>query len=112
MNPASHGYLVAVLTRQELPAPDADATDLVDFAARYDAYERWADSPESLAMLLEPIHREWDRHGVLPAWAGVDSLRALLFFEYRADRFAGGSEDGSMRMRAIVEELRSRLESH
>ena len=80
--------------------------DLLDYAREYNAYERWADTTEALESLLDPVRREWQATGVLPTWAGIDTLRALLFFEYRADYFAGGSDFGAERIRTVVAALR------
>jgi hypothetical protein len=93
-----------------LPAPDARFDELVRFASKYNAYERWVQTPERLEALLAPISREWEATGRIPSDLGVDALRALLFYEYRADYFAGGSDAGETRMRQVVEALR-RLEN-
>jgi hypothetical protein len=93
-----------------LPAPDARIEQILSFAAAYNAYERWVQTPERLEALLAPISREWEATGRIPSDLGVDALRALLFYEYRADYFAGGSDEGEARMRQVVEALR-RLEN-
>jgi hypothetical protein len=99
------------MSRLKLPDEDADIVQIIRFAARYNAYERWAQTPEHLYNMVAPIIRERDSSGRIPAWAGVDALRALLFYEYRADHHQGGSPHGERLMRQVVEAIRARQEA-
>ena len=92
-----------------LPAPDCDVEALLTFAGTYNAYERWADSPNTLLKMLGPIRRKWESTGQIPSWAGLDALRALMFYEYRADYFSGGSEEGQRHIRQVLEAIRLKV---
>jgi hypothetical protein len=89
------------------PDPDGTIEAIIDFASTYNAYERWADEPDHLEALLAPVLAEWDRAGTIPAWAGTDTLRALLFLEQRSDYFDGGSTQGERRMREVYAKLQA-----
>lgn len=92
----------------KIPPADADLLEIIRFAARYNAYERWAEGPDHLYRLVEPLARERDATGRIPAWAGMDALRALLFYEFRSDHHQGGSPSGERLMRQIVEAMHLR----
>lgn len=65
----------------------------IHWAHTYDAYERIAGGepgPPALAQVLEPCWREWRRTQRIPAWCGVDLLRAWAFYLVRLDRHGGG----------------------
>ncbi len=96
------------MTRLKLPDDDADIVQIARFAARYNAHERWAQTPDHLNSMVAPIILERDSSGRIPEWAGVDALRALLFYEYRADYHRGGSTEGERNMRQVVEAIRSK----
>lgn len=85
-----------------LPNVEAPSEAILECAMTYNGYERWGEDPEYLQLLLSPVTREWDAAGVIPSWAGLDTLRALLFLEFRTDYFSGGSEEGIRRMREVV----------
>lgn len=89
-----------------VPTDGASFVEVLEFAATFNAYERWASEPHELDRLLEPIRREWSATQRIPLWVGVDALRALLFLEYRMDYMEGGGGMGQPRMRQICTRLR------
>jgi hypothetical protein len=72
--------------------PDAGASvqQLLDFAATYDAYEHFAAEPAQLQRLVGGVYDEIVTSLAVPDWVRVDLARAVLFYAYRADYFAGG----------------------
>ena len=90
-------------TLEQVPAPDCDLAEVIDFAATYDGYRGIAETPEGLTATYEPIRAEWRRTGMLPGWMGIDLLRGLLFLMYREDHF--GSSMGYLSEEEEVEYL-------
>jgi len=62
---------------------------IIEWAHRYNGYERIARSPEQLSLVLRPLEDAWERDGAVPDWAGVDLLRAWAFLIAREHRFGG-----------------------
>lgn len=81
---------MAVGPTPSVPGPEASVEEMLEFAATYDAYERLAAEPESLDRLLWPIYSEIEQTSEVPVWVRIDLARALLFYAYRRDHFAGG----------------------
>lgn len=116
---ASPAEIAAVISRRpkaprtapgaDLPVPreQAPLSDVIQFAQSYNAYRRVAAEPGRLEQLLEPAMRLWLSDGGRVDVLGLDTLRALLFLEHRADYFAGGTPDGERRMRALVRAIRA-----
>jgi hypothetical protein len=92
----------------EWPGPDAAPIEVLAFAGSYDAYERWASDPERLEDQLRPLHRAWTQGRSLPPWAGIDAIRAYLFYLFRVDHFRGATEQGLADMSAVIEAARNR----
>lgn len=121
---ASLADLAALVTRRpsgprlppghDIPVPndDADIRDVLRFASTYNTYRRWTKDSNQLSELLRPVLDGWNRDGGIPSWAGVDVLRALLFYEFRSDYYQGGSETGQRRMRTVVAAIRQRSGEH
>lgn len=109
---SSHDDTRSIEPYGELPEPDAPLERLVAYAASYDAYRLWATDPSLLHALIAPILNEWSQEGAIPGWAGPAALRAVLFYEYRADHFAGGYPEGEARMREVVAVLRRHQGEH
>jgi hypothetical protein len=59
--------------------------------------------------MLEPLLKDVDAGRNLPDWAGLDALRAVLFYEYRSDYFQGGTTSGERRMRQVTSTIRQRF---
>jgi hypothetical protein len=59
---------------------------LIEWAHKYQAYERLAQTPELLWHLLQPLREAFERDGSIPDWAGVDLLRGWAFYLARAHR--------------------------
>ena len=59
------------------------------WAIEYDGYKRIASSPELLAEVLRPAMDEFERTGRVPAWCGVDLLRAWAFYRQREHHHDG-----------------------
>lgn len=93
----------------QAPGPEADFDEILAYADSYNAYERWADDPNLLFDMLRPVQDAWRESGRVPDWAGMDALRALLFYEYRADRFMGGYPEGERRVRDVVAAIHLKL---
>lgn len=74
---------------------DTDLMDseLVDWAHRYNGYERLASSMNALGELLQPVRKEYQRSGRVPEWCGVDLLRGWAFGLVRAERIWGMDPD-------------------
>ena len=90
-----------------IPSSDADWPELLEFALTYAGYRRIARTPMDLRSIVEPVLEELDKSGKAPAWAGVDLLRATLFFLQRATHM---NEDygpaTERRFRVLVEAIR------
>ncbi len=56
---------------------------LVDWALRYNGYNRLGAGPSELVAVLQPLTDEIDASGKIPEWAGVDLLRGLAFWLVR-----------------------------
>jgi hypothetical protein len=82
----------ATALTDQLPAsrPEDDPQAWLQFAGRYNAYQRLAAEPHTLEHVLDPARREYQRSGTVPGWCGPDLLRAWLFLLFRVDHFAGG----------------------
>ncbi len=65
---------------------------LIEWAHTYNGYERLAAGPGELFELLAPLRHEFDQHGMVPDWAGIDLLRGWAFYLVRAHRHSGGYE--------------------
>lgn len=89
----------------ELPAPDAEYEQVLQFAATYNLYERFGTTLP-LDLLGKAVLGELDPSSREALELGQDAIRYWLFAEYRADYFQGGSESGEQRVRAILELLR------
>lgn len=68
------------------PGPAASLQELQEFALSYNAYRRIADSPERLLQVVRPVIRALDASKSIPAWVGMDLLRAAMFFVQRRAR--------------------------
>lgn len=64
----------------------------IDWALTYDGYARIAADPNALLRVLTPAMEEFDRTGRVPAWAGVDLLRAWVFYRQREAHHNGSGE--------------------
>ena len=76
--------------------PDEDRTtpEELEWALTYNAYERLADDPNILGLLLSPLRESFRTEGYVPGWCGVDLLRGWAFYLAREDHFAGGGTLG------------------
>ncbi|MGA2520824.1 MAG: hypothetical protein ABSG81_08430 [Acidimicrobiales bacterium] len=87
------------LTRAAVPGPASSWDEVSDFCLTYDGFAYWNDLPELATRAVQT----WTRQGVLPA--GLDELRACLFYEQR--RWHRFDEEPSGRsavyIRALVE---------
>lgn len=63
-----------------LRARECDGKKLIDWAHRYNGYERLGSE---LGKVLSPLHHEIESSGRIPEWAGVDLLRGLAFWRVR-----------------------------
>lgn len=63
---------------------------VVEWALRYNAYQRLAESPEQLEILIRPLREAYERIGAIPEWAGVDLLRGWAFYLQREHYHTGG----------------------
>ena len=80
---------MTTLIRRLMAEPPVQAQ--IVWAHAYDGYRRLAASPpEGLERLLRDARDSFARHGVVPAWCGVDFLRGWAFYLVRADRHSGG----------------------
>ncbi|GAA0713485.1 hypothetical protein Drose_21955 [Dactylosporangium roseum] len=70
-----------------VPAEDAGSDEFSGFAHTYNGYELHGGL-EALAAVVGSVRDRWQRTGGLGE--DVDVLRACLFYEARAHRFAGG----------------------
>ena len=68
----------------QIPSPEADWPEILQFALTYNAYRRVARGVPELKAVVQPVLDELKRSGTVPGWAGVDMLRATLFFCQRA----------------------------
>jgi hypothetical protein len=77
---------------QDVTVPSANSSidEVLQFASTYNAYELISSEPNELEALVGPIYDEVLRTGSVPKWVQVDLARAVLFYAYRADHFAGG----------------------
>lgn len=99
------GARMTALTSQTIPDPHAAIDDIMSFASQYNAYALWASSPDILTSMLAPAMEEWRRTRQVPVWVGIDTLRAMLFVEYRSVHFTGGTSETEERMRALIAAL-------
>lgn len=90
------------------PQPGAPLSEMLEFALTYDGYGRIASSPEHLGNLLEPFFAEWHRDGLPPDWAGIDLLRAALFWLQRGAHHRGDEESMLGEFDALVDAIRDR----
>lgn len=74
----------------QVPGPAASVEDVLEFAGTYDAYAFFADQPDQLQRLVGGVYDEIARSLVVPDWVRLDLARAVLFYAYRMDYFAGG----------------------
>lgn len=95
----------------KMPEVEGPLLPILKFAERYNAYELWAAHPHELGLLLAPIHEHWKLEGDLPSWIGIDALKALLFYEYRASRQAWDSQESERIIRFVFSVLKRRLET-
>ena len=78
----------------------------LQWAAKYNAYERLAAGPRHLEALLSGVRDEYRRTGLVHEGMGVDLLRGWAFYLFRRDHHVGGDTlDGEWR--AVVEAVRS-----
>ena len=92
--------------RLRVPGVDASIDEVIRFAATYNAYELVASEPALLERLVLPIYEDLAASGRAPEWLGLDLARAVLFYAYRADRFAGGY-GAYAPMRTLIEHIAS-----
>ena len=64
----------------------------IEWTHTYNGYERLAAGPGKLYELLAPLRQEFDQHGMVPDWAGIDLLRGWALYLVRAHRHGGGYE--------------------
>lgn len=62
---------------------------MIDWAQRYNGYERIAEDSPHANLVFEPLRRELLELGAIPSWAGVDLLRGWAFFIARGHRWSG-----------------------
>jgi hypothetical protein len=74
----------------EVPDSEASVEVVLEFAGTYDAYTFFADQPDQLQRLLGGLYDEIARSLAVPEWVRLDLARAVLFYAYRLDYFAGG----------------------
>jgi hypothetical protein len=67
-----------------------DETPLLEWAHKYNAYERLASQPEHLLEVVRPLREALERYGAIPDWAGVDLLRGWAFCIAREYHWSGG----------------------
>lgn len=78
----------------------------IEWAHRYDGYQRLASSPEQLEELIRQGRRSFEARRRVPEWCGVDLLRGWAFYLVRADRHAGGGTLGEEWL-AVLERVRT-----
>ena len=74
----------------EVPDSEASVEVVLEFAGTYDAYTFFADQPDPLQRLLGGLYDEIAWSLAVPEWVRLDLARAVLFYAYRLDYFAGG----------------------
>jgi len=87
------------------PSEHASLAELDSFGISYDGYRRFADSPERLLQVVRPVIRALDSGKPIPAWAGLDLLRASLFYVHRRGRFSGPSPQLERDFRLLVKRI-------
>jgi len=100
----------AALNPDLLPHPDAPWSELVYFAGTFNGYQL-QHGIENAAPVLAEAERHFRATGELTG-VGLSALRALLFFEQRADHFGGGYgfEGESLRfVHVLVEGIREHV---
>lgn len=63
-----------------LRAREFDGKKLIDWAQRYNGYERLGSE---IVKVLSPLQNDIESSGRIPEWAGVDLLRGLAFWRVR-----------------------------
>lgn len=63
--------------------------DELNWAQKYNGYERIARDPRSLGLLLGPAMAEYEQTRRIPEWCGVDFLRAWAFYRHREHHMDG-----------------------
>lgn len=89
-----------------VPTPDASVEDVLEFAGTYNAYEHLANDAGQLERLLGGLYAEISGSSTVPGWVRLDLARALLFYAYRVDYFAGGGGPYEP-MFALVDRIRA-----
>lgn len=96
------------LPAAEIPGPDAGWPAILEFALTYNAYRRIARHPAELKAVVDPVLTEVNKAGKVPEWAGVDLLRATLFFLQRAVHMNDDYGDRSRaRFLVVIEAIRA-----
>lgn len=62
---------------------------VIEWAHKYNAYQRIAASPEQLSDQIRELKAAHERDGAIPEWAGVDLLRGWAFYIVRGHRHGG-----------------------
>lgn len=62
---------------------------LINWAQRYNGYERIAEDHEHANPIFEPLQEKLLESGEIPRWIGVDLLRGWAFFIARGHRWSG-----------------------
>lgn len=83
------------------PSPRASLPELDEFGISYNAYVRVA-APERLLQVVRPVIRAIDQGKGVPEWAGIDLVRAALFFVHRRGHFSGPSPELEASFRLLV----------
>jgi hypothetical protein len=81
-------------------------TDLDDFGISYNGYRRVADSPARLLQIVRPVIRAVDDRKPIPPWAGLDLLRAALFYVHRRGHFDEPSPELERQFRLLIARIR------
>ena len=71
-----------------------DEIPTLEWAHGYNGYERIASESALLLAVPRPLREAFERDGVIPDWAGVDSLRSWAFCIASEYHWSGGYVSG------------------
>lgn len=88
------------------PMADAHPQDISRFALSYDGYGRIGRDAASLARIVRPVVERIQHRGYVPQWAGLDLMRAALFWLQRQAHFTEYTAPANEKeMRILVSEI-------
>jgi hypothetical protein len=91
----------------EIPESDADWPTMLEFALTYAGFRRICKGLPQLGRFVQPVLDELRETGKAPDWAGVDLLRASLFYIQRVRHMPDSyGPDAEVEFRALIEGIR------